>query len=37
MPSGVLPTAKEAGLDYDMEWIRYHDRYNQPADVAAAH
>jgi predicted dithiol-disulfide oxidoreductase (DUF899 family) len=26
----------EDGLEYDMEWIRYHDRYNQPADVAAA-
>jgi predicted dithiol-disulfide oxidoreductase (DUF899 family) len=27
----------EDGLEYDMEWIRYHDRYNQPADVVAAH
>jgi predicted dithiol-disulfide oxidoreductase (DUF899 family) len=26
----------EDGLEYDMSWIRHRDRYNQPADVAAA-
>ena len=25
----------EAGLEYGMEWLRHHDRYNQPADAAA--
>lgn len=25
----------ETGLEYDMEWIRYHDRYDQPADALA--
>ncbi len=27
----------EDGLEYDMGWIRYHDRYSQPADVVATH
>ncbi|MFT3869516.1 MAG: thioredoxin family protein [Nibricoccus sp.] len=27
----------EDSLEYTMEWIRHHDRYAQPADVAAAH
>jgi predicted dithiol-disulfide oxidoreductase (DUF899 family) len=26
----------EDGLEYGMEWIRHHDRYEQSADVAAA-
>jgi predicted dithiol-disulfide oxidoreductase (DUF899 family) len=26
----------EDGLEYGMEWVRHHDRYNQPADVTAA-
>jgi predicted dithiol-disulfide oxidoreductase (DUF899 family) len=26
----------EDGLEYSMEWVRHHDRYNQPADVVAA-
>lgn len=27
----------ESGLEFPMAWVRYHDRYDQPADVAAAH
>jgi predicted dithiol-disulfide oxidoreductase (DUF899 family) len=27
----------EDGLEYDMEWIRYHDRYNQAGNVVASH
>jgi len=27
----------EESLDYGMEWVRHHDRYNQPADVTTAH
>ncbi|MCX6955837.1 MAG: thioredoxin family protein [Verrucomicrobia bacterium] len=27
----------EDGLEYGMEWVRYHDRYDQSADVAATH
>ncbi len=26
----------EAGMDYGMEWLRHHDRYEQPADAVAA-
>jgi predicted dithiol-disulfide oxidoreductase (DUF899 family) len=26
----------EANLEYGMEWVRHHDRYDQPADAAAA-
>lgn len=25
----------ESGLEHTMAWVRYHDRYDQPADVAA--
>jgi predicted dithiol-disulfide oxidoreductase (DUF899 family) len=27
----------EDGLEYSMEWMRHHDRYDQTADVALAH
>jgi predicted dithiol-disulfide oxidoreductase (DUF899 family) len=27
----------EAGMEYGMEWLRHHDRYEPTADVAAAH
>ncbi len=26
----------EVGLEYGMEWLRHHDRYEQPADAVAA-
>lgn len=27
----------EEGLEYGMEWLRHHDRYDQPADAVATH
>ena len=27
----------EAGMEYGMEWLRHHDRYNQPADADTTH
>ena len=27
----------EDGLEYGMEWVRHHDRYDQPANVVATH
>ncbi len=33
----LVPKGRDEGSDATMSWVRYHDRYEEPADVAATH
>ena len=31
----LVPKGRDENTEYTMNWVRYHDRYDQPADAVA--